>query len=174
MSIKEEISPRVQAVHPAHESDSNPIRSIKNLLQGSWSFSYWTEEWKPLVVGLIVFLGCYYLPVGNARFDRAVLEAFALVKWYAQEHASFCLLPAFFIAGAIAVFVSQEGVMRYLGPAAPKYLSYPVASISGSILAVCSCTVLPLLPGYRAGGQDWDRQPRFSMRALPLTSLPSS
>ncbi|MEJ2715731.1 MAG: permease [Deltaproteobacteria bacterium] len=113
---------------------------------------YWADQWKPLVVGLLVFLGCYYLPVGNARFDQAVIESFALVKWYAQEHVLLCLLPAFFIAGAIAVFVSKEGVMRYLGPAAPKYLSYPVASISGSILAVCSCTVLPLFAGIASRG----------------------
>lgn len=112
----------------------------------------WREEWKPLLVGLVVFLGCYWLPVGNLRFDRAVMEAFSLVRWYAREHVLLCLIPAFFIAGAIAVFVSQEGVMKYLGPAAPKYICYPVASVSGSVLAVCSCTVLPLFAGISSRG----------------------
>ncbi|MFZ5865817.1 MAG: permease, partial [Thermodesulfobacteriota bacterium] len=104
-------------------------------------------EWKPLAWITAIFLVCYSLPVGNARFDNAVMEAFHLVKWYAQEHVLLCLVPAFFIAGAIAVFVSQEGVMKYLGPTAPKYISYPVASVSGTVLAVCSCTVLPLFAG---------------------------
>lgn len=112
----------------------------------------WKDEWKPLLVGISIFLGCYYLPVGNVRFDVALLEALYLVKWYTQEHVILCLIPAFFIAGAIAVFVSQEGVMKYLGPAAPKYICYPVASISGSVLAVCSCTVLPLFAGISSRG----------------------
>jgi uncharacterized membrane protein YraQ (UPF0718 family) len=112
----------------------------------------WNDEWKPLLIGIGIFLGCYYLPVGNVRFDTALLEGLYLVKWYAQEHVLLCLIPAFFIAGAIAVFVSQEGVMKYLGPAAPKYICYPVASISGSVLAVCSCTVLPLFAGISSRG----------------------
>ncbi len=81
-----------------------------------------------------------------------LLEAFHLAKWYAREHVILCLVPAFFIAGAIAVFVSQASVMKYLGANAPKALAYGVASVSGSILAVCSCTVLPLFAGiYRMG-----------------------
>ncbi len=112
----------------------------------------WKSEWKPLVWIAAVFLLLYNLPVGNTRFDQAVLEAFHLAKWYAQEHVLLCLVPAFFIAGAIAVFVSQAAVMKYLGPAAKKTLAYGVASISGTILAVCSCTVLPLFAGiYRMG-----------------------
>jgi uncharacterized membrane protein YraQ (UPF0718 family) len=76
----------------------------------------------------------------------------ALTKWYAQEHVLLCLIPAFFIAGAIAVFVSQNAVMKYLGPTAPKPLAYGVASVSGTILAVCSCTILPLFAGiWRMG-----------------------
>lgn len=98
------------------------------------------------------FILCYYLPVGRGRFDRAVLEALHLVKWYAREHVVMCLVPAFFIAGAISVFVSQASVMKYLGPKANKVLAYGVASVSGSVLAVCSCTVLPLFAGiYRMG-----------------------
>ena len=98
------------------------------------------------------FSACYYIPVGNARFDNAVMEAFHLVKWYAQEHVLLCLVPAFFIAGAIGVFVSQEGVMKYLGPTASKWIAYPVASVSGTVLAVCSCTVLPLFAGIWTRG----------------------
>ncbi len=94
----------------------------------------------------------YFLPVGTPRFDKAVFEALELTKWYAREHVILCLLPAFWIAGAIAAFFSKESVMKYLGPGAPKVASYGVASVSGTILAVCSCTVLPLFSGiYRMG-----------------------
>ncbi|BBD09885.1 permease [Desulfovibrio ferrophilus] len=113
---------------------------------------FWKNEWKPLTVIAGVFLACYYLPVGWDRFDNALLEAFHLVKWYAREHVLLCLIPAFFIAGAIAVFVSQASVMKYLGPKANKAVAYAVASCSGTILAVCSCTILPLFAGiYRMG-----------------------
>ena len=99
-----------------------------------------------------VFLACFYLPVGAARFDNAVRESFELIQWYAREHVILCLIPAFFIAGAIGVFVSQASVMKYLGPKANKALAYGVASVSGTILAVCSCTVLPLFAGiWRMG-----------------------
>jgi uncharacterized membrane protein YraQ (UPF0718 family) len=99
-----------------------------------------------------VFAGVYFLPVGVPRFDKAVFEALELTKWYAREHVILCLLPAFWIAGAIAAFFSKESVMKYLGPGAPKVASYGVASVSGTILAVCSCTVLPLFSGiYRMG-----------------------
>lgn len=112
----------------------------------------WKSEWKYLSWIIIVFVGCFYLPVGNSRFDNAMLEAFHLVKWYAQEHVLLCLVPAFFIAGAIGVFVSQASVMKYLGAGANKVLAYGVASVSGTILAVCSCTILPLFAGiYRMG-----------------------
>jgi hypothetical protein len=112
----------------------------------------WKKEWKPLLVITGVFLLAFYLPVGNDRFDSAILEAFYLVKWYAREHVLLCLVPAFFIAGAIAVFVSQASVMKYLGAGANKILAYGVASVSGTVLAVCSCTVLPLFAGiYRMG-----------------------
>lgn len=101
---------------------------------------------------LAVFLAAFYLPVDAPRFDRAVLEGFHLLKWYAREHVLLCLVPAFFIAGAISVFVSQASVMKYLGAAANKALAYGVASVAGTVLAVCSCTVLPLFSGiYRMG-----------------------
>lgn len=113
---------------------------------------FWKNEWKPLAIILGFFLACFYLPVGWDRFDNAVLESLHLVKWYAREHVLLCLVPAFFIAGAIAVFVSQASVMQYLGPKANKAVAYAVASCSGTILAVCSCTILPLFAGiYRMG-----------------------
>ena len=112
----------------------------------------WKTEYKYLLLILIVFTGCYFLPIGTARFDNGVLEAFHLVKWYAQEHVLLCLVPAFFIAGAIGVFISQASVMKYLGPKANKIMAYGVASVSGTILAVCSCTILPLFAGiYKMG-----------------------
>jgi len=110
------------------------------------------KRWKKLAIIMAVFLGCFYLPVGITRFDNAITEALHLVKWYAREHVLLCLVPAFFIAGAISVFVSQASVMKYLGARANKVLAYGVASVSGSVLAVCSCTVLPLFAGiYRMG-----------------------
>jgi len=112
----------------------------------------WKSEWKPLSIIIGAFLACFFLPVGTPRFDGAVGEALHLTKWYAQEHVLLCLVPAFFIAGGISVFVSQGSVMKYLGARANKVLAYGVASVSGTILAVCSCTVLPLFAGiYRMG-----------------------
>lgn len=109
-------------------------------------------EWKKLLFVAGLFVACFYLPVGVPRFDGAVMESLQLVKWYAREHVLLCLVPALFIAGAIAVFVSQASVMKYLGAGANKTLAYGVASVSGSVLAVCSCTVLPLFAGiYRMG-----------------------
>ncbi|HSM14006.1 MAG TPA: permease [Thermoanaerobaculia bacterium] len=107
-------------------------------------------RWAAGLVG--VFLALYFLPAGSARFDRALVEAFQLARWYAREHVLLCLVPAFYIAGAIGVFVSQASVMKYLGPSAPRPVAYGVASISGTVLAVCSCTVLPLFGGiYKRG-----------------------
>jgi len=112
----------------------------------------WKNEWQKLALIAAVFLACFYLPIGSPRYDGAILEAFYLVKWYAREHVLLCLIPAFFIAGAIGVFVSQASVMKYLGARANKVLAYGVASVSGTVLAVCSCTVLPLFAGiYRMG-----------------------
>jgi len=114
--------------------------------------SFWKSEWKPLALIAAVFLASYHLPVGRGRFDSALLEGFQLVKWYAREHVLLCLVPAFFIAGAISVFVNQASVIKYFGPRANKVTAYGVASVSGTILAVCSCTVLPLFAGiYRMG-----------------------
>jgi uncharacterized membrane protein YraQ (UPF0718 family) len=112
----------------------------------------WKSIWKPMAVIVGLFLLFFWLPIDNSRFAGAVIESLALVKWYAQEHVILCLVPAFFIAGGIACFVSQAAVMRYLGPAAKKVMAYGVASVSGTILAVCSCTILPLFAGiYQRG-----------------------
>lgn len=112
----------------------------------------WKSEWKAPVWIAALFAVFYYLPVDSPRLRVAVIEALALTRWYAREHVILCLVPAFFIAGAIAAFVSRASVMKYLGAGANKALSYGVASISGTILAVCSCTVLPLYAGiYRMG-----------------------
>ena len=110
------------------------------------------KEWKALAFLVVIFIGIFYMPVGIPRFNSALMEALHLVKWYAREHVLLCLIPAFFIAGAIAVFVSQNSVMKYLGAQAKKIVAYVVASVSGSILAVCSCTILPLFAGiYKMG-----------------------
>lgn len=131
---------------------SSRSMSLLERVRESVFISYWRDQWKPLAFIIGGFLICYYLPVGHPRFDNAVTESFELVKWYAQEHVLLCLIPAFFIAGAIAVFVSQEGVIKYLGPTASKWISFPVASVSGTVLAVCSCTVLPLFAGIWTRG----------------------
>jgi uncharacterized membrane protein YraQ (UPF0718 family) len=112
----------------------------------------WKTEWRVLAWGAGIFAVLFWLPVGMPRFDGAVTEALALTRWYAREHVLLCLVPAFFIAGAIASFVSQAAVMKYLGPRAPKTVAYLVASVSGTILAVCSCTVLPLFAGIHTMG----------------------
>jgi uncharacterized membrane protein YraQ (UPF0718 family) len=109
-------------------------------------------EWKKLALMLGVFAACFWLPVQWDRLEPAVMEALHLTRWYAREHVVLCLVPAFFIAGAIAAFISQASVMRYLGPRAPAPLAYGVASVSGSVLTVCSCTVLPLFAGIHRMG----------------------
>ena len=110
------------------------------------------KEYKKLLLYTGVFLGFYFFPTALLTFRNPFYEALALAKWYAREHVILCLIPAFFIAGAIAVFVSKASVIKYLGAKANKILAYGVAAVSGSILAVCSCTVLPLFSGiYKRG-----------------------
>ncbi|MEW6665828.1 MAG: permease [Thermodesulfobacteriota bacterium] len=111
------------------------------------------KERTKLVVIILAFVAAYYVPWGNDTIRRSGLEAFMMLQEYAREHVLTCLIPAFFIAGAIAVFVSQASVLKYFGATARKILSYSVASVSGTVLAVCSCTVLPLFAGiYMRGG----------------------
>jgi uncharacterized membrane protein YraQ (UPF0718 family) len=120
-------------------------------MNGMWEVSPaqpgWSQKRKILVGFAVVFVILFFLPVGRSRLDNALKEGPELTKWYAQEHVLLCLIPALFIAGGISAFVNQASVMRYLGPKADKALAYGVASLSGTILAVCSCTVLPLFGG---------------------------
>ncbi len=112
----------------------------------------WKKEWKTLLLITVIFLIFYFLPLEKSRFERSIIESLHLVKDYAREHVLLCLIPAFFIAGAIGVFLSQAAVMKYLGARAKKIPAYGVASVSGSVLAVCSCTILPLFAGiYKMG-----------------------
>ncbi|MBE0635797.1 permease [Candidatus Bipolaricaulota bacterium] len=99
-----------------------------------------------------VFLFAYLVPFSNPTVRSAILEAFFMLQEYARQHVLLCLVPAFFIAGAIAVFISQASVIKYLGGKAKKVVSYSVGALSGAILAVCSCTILPLFAGiYKRG-----------------------
>jgi uncharacterized membrane protein YraQ (UPF0718 family) len=100
----------------------------------------------------LIFLAVYFAPLQSARLQSALLESLLMLQEYARQHVLLCLVPAFFIAGAIAIFISQTAVIKYFGAKANKFLSYSVASVSGTILAVCSCTVLPLFAGiYKRG-----------------------
>ncbi len=128
------------------------------------------ERWKLLII-ILLFVAAYYIPWASPVIRRSGLEAFMMLQEYAREHVLTCLIPAFFIAGAIAVFVSQASVLKYFGATAKKILSYSVASISGTVLAVCSCTVLPLFAGIY-GAPVSDRQRPFSIRAPPSTCWP--
>ena len=110
------------------------------------------KELKILFWMIVVFVAVFFMPLGSERFMTAVDATLDLAKWYAQEHVMLCLLPTFFIAGVIAVFVSQGSVLKYFGANAKKWLSYTVAAVSGGILAVCSCTILPLFTSiYKRG-----------------------
>ncbi len=112
----------------------------------------WKIEYKPLAIIVVAFFVCYFMPVERIPFSNFITESLFLVRDYAREHVLLCLIPAMFIAGAIAVFISRDSVMKYLGAQANKVLAYGVASVSGTILAVCSCTILPLFAGiYRMG-----------------------
>ena len=99
-----------------------------------------------------IFLAAFYMPLENLRFQEAIMATLDLSRWYAREHVILCLLPAFFIAGVISVFVSQAAVLKYFGAHAKKWVAYSVASVSGTILAVCSCTILPLFSSIHKRG----------------------
>jgi len=99
-----------------------------------------------------IFLVAYFLPLSNPKIQDAIQESFRLLQWYARNHTLSCVVPALFIAGAIITFLSQASVMRYLGPKANPVLAYAVASVAGCVLAVCSCSVLPMFAGiYKLG-----------------------
>jgi len=103
-----------------------------------------------LIIGL--FLTFYLMPMEGELFNNALLSGFRLLQEYARQHVLTCLVPAFFIAGAITVFIKKDAVMKYLGPETKKWMSYGIASVTGSILAVCSCTILPLFASIRKRG----------------------
>ena len=110
------------------------------------------KELKILFWIVAIFAAVFFMPLQSARFTTAIDAMLDLAQWYAREHVVLCLLPAFFIAGVIAVFVSQGSVLKYFGANAKKWLSYTVAAVSGGILAVCSCTILPLFTSiYKRG-----------------------
>ena len=110
------------------------------------------KERTKLLIIAAGFLAAYYIPWNHEVIRRSGLEAFMMLQDYARQHVLNCLIPAFFIAGAIAVFVSQASVLKYFGAQANKFLAYSVASVSGTVLAVCSCTVLPLFAGIYMRG----------------------
>ncbi|MBF0451265.1 MAG: permease [Candidatus Magnetomorum sp.] len=110
------------------------------------------KERTKLIYLIAIYIACYYTPFHSEIIRNSGLEAFLMLQEYAREHVLTCLIPAFFIAGAIAVFISQASVLKYFGPQAKRVLSYAVASVSGTILAVCSCTVLPLFAGIYTRG----------------------
>ena len=110
------------------------------------------KEFKILAWITAGFAFAFFLPIETARFNTAIAATLDLAKWYAREHFILCLLPAFFIAGVISVFVSQASVLKYFGAQAKKWVAYTVAAVSGTILAVCSCTVLPLFSSIHKRG----------------------
>lgn len=110
------------------------------------------KEKTRFIILALIFFALYFIPFQSTTVSRALLEAFLMLQEYVREHVLLCLIPAFFIAGAIANFLSQGAIIKYFGAQANKVLSYAVASVSGTILAVCSCTVLPLFAGiYKKG-----------------------
>lgn len=111
-----------------------------------------SKEWKIFAWLVGIFFVAYFLPLGSPKVQKAIFEAFYLLQWYARQHTLGCVVPAMFIAGAIGTFLSQASVMRYLGPEANRLMAYSVASVSGFILAVCSCSVLPMFAGIYTMG----------------------
>lgn len=110
------------------------------------------KEWKKLIAIIGVFALFYFVPYGAEWFTNSVISGVNLLNDYAKQHVLTCLVPALFIAGAVAIFIKKDKVLKYMGADAKKYVSYGIASVSGAILAVCSCTVLPLFAGIRKRG----------------------
>ncbi len=105
------------------------------------------KQWKIAAAFVAIFLSAYFLPLADPKYSAAIVEAFKLLQWYARNHTLACVLPALFIAGGIITFLSQASVMRYLGPKANQPVAYAVAAVAGTVLAVCSCSVLPMFAG---------------------------
>ncbi len=139
---------RPQTAEASPEPANEPSDRSRSVLTKLWG----EKKNRALLIIAAVFLLAYFVPFSVPRVQTAVNEAFLMLGDYAQRHVLFCLVPAFFIAGAIMVFLNQQSVIKYLGPTAPRFVAYTVASVSGTILAVCSCTVLPLFKGiYKKG-----------------------
>jgi uncharacterized membrane protein YraQ (UPF0718 family) len=138
------LADQAQPVGPRSPLDS--VRVLWGSLAGA------TRELKILALFLAGFVILFFLPIEAVHFGGPAVESVRLARWYAREHVLLCLVPAFFIAGAVGVFVSQAAVMKYLGSRANPVMAYAVASVSGTILAVCSCTVLPLFAGIHTRG----------------------
>jgi uncharacterized membrane protein YraQ (UPF0718 family) len=132
------------------------LKKFESIVRCSTNATKWVMDVKKEIKILgwitVVFVFVFFMPLESARFKEAIMAMLDLSKWYAQEHVILCLLPAFFIAGVISVFVSQGAVMKYFGARAKKWLAYTVASVSGTILAVCSCTILPLFSSIHKRG----------------------
>ncbi|MFN3692417.1 MAG: permease, partial [Fervidobacterium sp.] len=107
---------------------------------------------KEFILIVILFLALYFIPFDHPTVSSAILNGFTMLNEYARQHVLLCLVPAFFIAGTISVMLKKDAVLKLLGPNAKKIISYPVAAVSGAVLAVCSCTILPLFGGiYKKG-----------------------
>lgn len=148
--VEEVIEDNISSANTS-SGDLDKNRNIVNDRIKEWWLAYGSESsiffW---IAG--VFLLAYHLPIEKERFTNAVYESLALTKWYAQEHVLLCLIPAFFVAGVIAVFVSQGAVIKYFGARAKKWKAYLMASVSGCVLSVCSCTILPLFSSIHKRG----------------------
>ena len=134
------------------EEELKRTASLWSEVTSRWSALYESPEARKLALIAGVFLVAYFVPAESSRVRSALGESVAMLHEYAREHVLTCLVPAFFIAGAIAVFVSKESVLKHFGARANKVLAYSVASVSGTVLAVCSCTVLPLFAGLYTRG----------------------
>ncbi|MEM4267864.1 MAG: permease [Candidatus Woesearchaeota archaeon] len=110
------------------------------------------KDWKILSIILGVFALFYFIPYNSAWFNNSIISGVNLLNEYAKQHVLTCFVPALFIAGAIIVFIQKDKLLKFLGPNTKKYVSYTIASVSGAILAVCSCTILPLFAGIRKRG----------------------
>lgn len=133
------------------------------------------KERTKLALIMAAFASCWFLPVGSDRFWAALQESLSLVRWYAREHVLLCLVPAFFIAGAISVFVRQGAVMKYLGPKAKKLVAYPVAALSARSSPSARVRCCHSLRASRGAARGWGRRrPSSATRVLRSMSSPSS
>ncbi len=109
-------------------------------------------EFSKILIFVLIFIFIYFVPFSDQYISNALLEGFFMLQDYVREHTLTCLIPALFIAGLMSVKVSQASVIKYFGAETNKIISYGIASISGTILAVCSCTILPLFTSiYKRG-----------------------